>query len=77
MLLIQILCEFQLNFEKQLQIIHNYMVKESIYSIEISQALSYIKTEKNTNLNQLKIDIYTRCFHDECPEVPHERESER
>lgn len=34
-----ILCEFQLNFEKQLQIIHNYMVKESIYSIEISQAL--------------------------------------
>lgn len=48
------------------------MVKESIYSIEISQAL-----RKNTNLNQLKIDIYTRCFHDECPEVPHERESER
>lgn len=30
MLLIQILCEFQLNFEKQLQIIHNYMVEESI-----------------------------------------------
>lgn len=46
---------------------------------EICQALSYyIKTEKKTtNLNQLKIDIYTRCFHDKCPEVPHERESER